>query len=365
MKLVIFGLSVSSSWGNGHATLWRGLCKALARRGHYVVFFERNVPYYATHRDLHELPGGQLILYEDWKEALPLARGHLSDADVGMVTSYCPDAIAASDLVLESRVSVRSFYDLDTAVTIDRLRSGQQVDYIGPRGLADFDLVLSYCGGPALDALKRELGARNAVPLYGHVDPDVHKPAAPDSRFSAVLGYLGTYAADRNGALRLLFVEPAQRRPRDRFVIGGSMYDGSFPWQPNIYFVSHVPPSDHPAFYCSTRLTLNVTRRAMAEMGFCPSGRLFEAAACGAPILSDYWPGLEHFFEPGWEILTGRTTEDAMDALERSPEQLQDMARRARERTLAEHTADARAEQLETLLNAAWHQRIQPEAVAF
>ena len=150
MKLIIFGLTISSSWGNGHATLWRGLCKALARRGHEVVFFERDVPYYALNRDLLELPYGTLCLYPSWDDVLPLARWHVADADVAMVTSYCPDGVAAADLVLESDIAVRAFYDLDTPVTGARRAAGEPGEYIGPRGLAEFDLVVSYTGGPAL-----------------------------------------------------------------------------------------------------------------------------------------------------------------------------------------------------------------------
>jgi spore maturation protein CgeB len=352
VKIVIFGLAVTSSWGNGHATLWRGLCRALANLGHHVVFFERDVPYYASHRDLYLLPGGgDLILYSEWSEILPRAQQELSDADVAMVTSYCPDGIAASDLVLDSRAPHRVFYDLDAPITLDRLRNGEPVDYIGPRGLRDFDLVLSYTGGATLDELRQRLGARRVAPLYGSVDPEVHKAAPWLERYRADLSYLGTYAPDRDAVLKELFVEPARRLPDHRFVIGGSMYDRGFPWEPNIYFVAHVPPHDHPAFYCSAKLTLNVTRRAMAEMGYCPSGRLFEAAACGAPVLSDYWPGFETFFEPGREILIGRTTADAMDAIDRSPEELARIARAARERTLEAHTADARARELETILH--------------
>src|ERR1051325_3581500 len=138
VKLVIFGLTVSSSWGNGHATLWRGLCAALARRGHRVVFLERDVPYYSETRDLWQLPGsGELILYRDWEEALRASREHLSDADVAMVTSYCPDGIAATELVLDSAAPLRVFYDLDAPVTLARIEAGEPVDYIGPRGLAD------------------------------------------------------------------------------------------------------------------------------------------------------------------------------------------------------------------------------------
>jgi len=350
VKLVIFGLTVSSSWGNGHATLWRGLCAALARRGHRVVFFERDVPYYAGHRDLYFLPGGELILYSEWAEVLPKARHHLSDTDVAMVTSYCPDGIVATDLVLNSPARQRVFYDLDTPVTLAQLDAAGAVDYIGPRGLVDFDLVLSYTGGRSLDALRQRLGARRVAPLYGSVDPDVHKPVPADERYRADLGYLGTFAADRQASLRELFIEPASRLPDHKFILAGSMYDDRFPWQSNIFFVRHLTPADHSAFYCSTRLTLNVTRRAMAETGYCPSGRLFEAAACGAPVLSDYWEGLDQFFQPGSEILLARNADDAVAALSRSPEELTRIGRTARDRTLSEHTAAVRADELEQIL---------------
>lgn len=351
MKLVIFGLAVSSSWGNGHATLWRGLCKALARRGHHVVFFERDVPYYAAHRDLTALPGGgRLVLYPDWREAVPAARRQLADADAAMVTSYCPDGIAAADLVLDSAVPVRAFYDLDTPVTLARLEAGEPVGYIGPRGLAEFDLVLSYTGGAALGRLATRLGARRVVPLYGSVDPELHRPVPAAERYRADLSYLGTYAEDRQAALEALFVAPARRLPDRRFLIGGAQYPETFPWTVNIFFVRHVPPPEHPAFYGSSRLTLNVTRHAMAAMGYCPSGRLFEAAACGVPILSDGWDGLDAFFTPGSEILVARGTEDALDALRAGDAELARIARAARDRTLAEHTAGHRAAALEAAL---------------
>jgi spore maturation protein CgeB len=340
MKLVVFGLTMSSSWGNGHATLWRGLCRALLRRGHDVVFFERDVPYYREHRDLWELPGMELRLYPDWEGVLPEARGHLADADVAMVTSYCPDGVVATDLVLSSPARRRVFYDLDTPVTLDQLKQGKPVFYLGPRGLGDFDLVLSYTGGAALDELRDRLGARRVAPLYGHVDPEVHRPMPPAPQYRADLSYLGTYAEDRQAALERLFIEPARRLPGLRFLIGGAQYPHEFPWTDNIYFVRHLPPEEHPAFFCSSRLTLNVTRRAMAEMGYCPSGRLFEAAACGVPIVSDEWDGLDYFFEPGREILVARTTAHVMDALAMSNEALARIARAGRERVLAMHTSD-------------------------
>jgi spore maturation protein CgeB len=354
MKLVIFGLTVSSSWGNGHDTIWRALCQALARRGHRVVFFERDVPYYAAQRDLTELPSGQLCLYTDWTEAISLARRHLADADVGMVTSYCPDGIVAADLVLSSPVPLRVFYDLDTPVTLERLRAGEPIDYIGPRGLRDFDLVLSFTGGAAIDMLKTQLGARHVTPLYGSVDPGVHRPVPPVEGYGADLSCLGTYAEDRQSILDALFIEPARQLPQRRFLIGGALYPQAFPWTENIFFVRHVPPAQHPAFFCSSMLTLNITRRAMAEMGYCPSGRLFEAAACGVPLLSDWWQGLDDFLTPGREIIIARTPEDTINALQLSCEQLVRIARSARERILEEHTAERRANDLEAALNAVY-----------
>jgi spore maturation protein CgeB len=354
MRLVVFGLAVSSSWGNGHATLWRGLIGALTRRGHEVVFFERDVPWYAETRDLTRLPdGAELVLYPDWASALPRARSEVGRADAVMVTSFCPDGPLASELAWDAAPGMTVFYDMDTPVTLRRLEDGERVDFLPPQGLGDFDLVLSYTGGAALDLLRTRLGARRVVPLYGHVDPAAHRPGRPDPHFRGDLSYLGTYAADRQAALETLFVEPARARPDLRFVLAGANYPPDFPWTDNIFFVKHLPPADHPAFFASSRLTLNVTREAMASLGWCPSGRLFEAAACGIPVLTDSWPGLDEFFAPGEEILVAGTTDDAIAALERPDADLARIARAARERALAEHSSDARAAELVALLGGA------------
>ena len=353
MKIVVFGLTISSSWGNGHATLWRGLARALIRRGHRFVFFEQDVPYYAGTRDLWEIPGGELVLYPSWDEVLPYAKSHLADADVALVTSYCPDAIAATRLALDSPAQLRTFYDMDTPVTLDGLRAGGEVAYLPPEGLGGFDLVLSFTGGPALAELRTRLGARRTAALYGHVDPDVHRPVEPLPGEHADVSYLGTYAADRQAALETLFIEPARQMSDRRFLIAGAQYPHDFPWTDNVYFRRHLPPPQHPAFFCSSGLTVNVTRRAMAQMGWCPSGRLFEAAACGVPILSDRWDGLDRFLTPGAEILTAATTGEAIDAISLPREELARIAAAARERVLAAHTSDVRARELEALLDAA------------
>ncbi len=352
MKIVVFGLAITSSWGNGHATLWRGLCRALHGRGHHVTFFERDTPYYSSHRDFSRADHAEIVLYEDWRHALPRARRHVDDADAVIVTSYCPDGIAASELAHASRARLRVFYDMDTPVTLSRLEQGESLPYIGPRGLRDFDLVLSYTGGGALAQLRQRLGARHVEPLYGSVNPGVHHPVRAEDRYRASLSYLGTYAEERQAALEKLFIEPARRRSGLRFVIGGAMYPDAFPWAPNIHFMHHVAPGDHPAFYSSSRLTMNVTRHSMAVMGYCPSGRLFEATACGTAVLSDSWMGLDHFFTPGSEILITTGPEESLAALDLSPGELGSIARAGMERTLDEHTASHRARELERHLSA-------------
>jgi len=350
MTIVIFGLTISSAWGNGHATLWRGLCRALHQRGHQVRFFEKDVPYYAGHRDLPEPDGCTLMLYEDWGAVAGDAARAVHDADAAVVTSYCPDGREASALTLASNAAVKVFYDLDTPVTLAEVARGAPVPYLPEDGLAGFDLVLSFTGGQALERLRDTLGARRVAPLYGSVDPERHHPVPVAAAQRSDLSYLGTYAADRQRVLEALFIEPARRRGDLRFALAGSMYPDDFPWTRNIFYVRHMPPGDHPAFFCSSSLTLNVTRKAMADMGYCPSGRLFEAAACGTPILSDRWPGIEEFFEPGRDILIADSTSDALDALDLSPGERERIAASARERTLSCHTAAIRASEFETLL---------------
>ncbi len=353
MTIVIFGLTVSSSWGNGHATLWRSLIKALLRRGHRVTFYERDVPYYANTRDLSSFEaGGELCLYETFEAIESKARLALDEADLAICTSYCPDGLRASDLIVKSKATIKCFYDLDTPVTLDALARSATVDYLPAQGLAPFDLVLSYTGGRALEELQTALGARFVAPLYGSVDPDVHQPAATQGEFASRLSYLGTYAADRQSSLERFFVEPAQLRLTDRFLLGGSQYPETIQWPANVAFVEHMRPADHAAFFSSSRTTLNITRKAMANYGFCPSGRLFEAAACGTCLLSDWWEGLETFFKPGEEILLVHSTADVLAALDRDEEELRLIGDAARRRALAEHTGAARIVELEGICKA-------------
>lgn len=347
MKFVVFGLTISSSWGNGHATLWRGLMRALTSLGHRVTFFEREVPYYANNRDLWEMwPGAELVLYDDWRGVTAKAIREIRSADAAIVTSYCADGRAAAKLVLDHAPALRLFYDLDTPVTLAMLENGEPVPYVPEQGLGDFDLVLSYTGGRALDALRERLGARSAAPLYGHVDHHWHKPAPNEPWYSADLSYLGTYAADRQQTVERLLIEPARSAPEAEFLVGGSAWPSQIEWPTNVRKLDHIPPSHHPSFFSSSRLTLNVTRADMARFGWCPSGRLFEAAACGAAMVSDTWEGLEHFFEPGEEILLATDSDDILAAIDLADADLRTIGERARERVLSEHTSLHRAKEL-------------------
>jgi spore maturation protein CgeB len=350
MQIVIFGLTVSSSWGNGHATLWRALLKALSKRGHTASFYEHDVSYYADNRDDWAPPPGiRLRLYSSLDEIRAAALRELNSADLGMFTSYCPDGPDAAELILGSRAEIKCFYDLDTPVTLTALRAGEPVAYLPQNGLGEFDLVLSYTGGRALSELKSRLGARTVVPLYGSVDPEAHFPVPPLDQYSGILSYLGTFAADRQRALETLFLEPARRLVDETFQLAGAQYPDTFSSLPNVAFVPHLAPQLHPAFFCSSRATLNITRSVMAQYGYCPSGRLFEAAACGVPIVSDGWDGLELFLTPGEEILRVDTAEDVIEALSLPEGELSRMAKAARQRTLANHTAERRVMELEDI----------------
>jgi spore maturation protein CgeB len=352
MKIVIFGLSISSSWGNGHATLWRGLCRELAARGHTVVFFERDTDYYRKHRDYNSIPGGRLVLYDGWPEIAAEAARELGDADVGMVTSYCPDGIDATDMLMTSACGLQAFYDLDTPVTLDRIERGETLSYVGPGGYSGFDLVLSYTGGKALDRLKSLMGARTVEPLYGSIDPVVHKRVPPVEEYQADFSYLGTYAADRQPALEELFLKPAQKLSGKRFLIGGPQYPQDFPWQPNIFYREHVPPQEHPGFYSSSPVTLNITRAAMAHSGWCPSGRLFEAAGCRTAVVSDSWDGLDHFYEPDKEIFLCNRAEEVEEVMKLPASEIQRAGDAAYERTMRSYTAAHRAAEFESIIQS-------------
>jgi spore maturation protein CgeB len=338
MKIVVLGLSITSSWGNGHATNYRALCDALRDRGHDVLFLERDVPWYRAHRDF-EAPF--IRLYGSLSELRDGFADDVRAAHLVLVGSFVPEGVAVGEWVLGTAAGAVAFWDLDTPITAEKLAGGDH-EYLTPQLVERYDLYLSFTGGPLLE----RLGARRALPFYCLVDPERYRPIELERRYA--LGYLGTYSADRHDAVRRLLLEPARRLQQERFVVGGPQYPDTASWPANVQVIEHVAPSEHARFYAEQLMTLNVTRQPMVDAGWSPSVRLFEAAACGVAIVSDRWPGLEAFFTPGVEILIADSTDDVVRLVaEADREELRDLGRCARARVLAEHTADRRVRQLE------------------
>jgi spore maturation protein CgeB len=348
MKIVILGLSITSSWGNGHATTYRGLVRELAARGHEVVFLERNVPWYADNRDLALWPHAKIGLYRSVAELQSRYHKQVRTADAVIVGSYVPQGIAVGEWVIATATGVTAFYDIDTPVTLAKLAAGS-VDYLSRDLIRRYRLYLSFTGGPTLDRLENELGSPLARALYCSVDPAIYYPETKPVRWD--LGYLGTYSTDRQPTLERLMLRPAVAWPDGRFIVAGAQYPKNIRWPRNVARVEHLPPKRHRRFYNQQRFALNVTRADMIAAGYSPSVRLFEAAACGTPILSDSWPGLEEFFAIGSEILTASTRDEALRILrEMSAAEARAIGEAARKKVLAHHTAAHRAEELESYL---------------
>jgi spore maturation protein CgeB len=348
MKIVIFGLSITSAWGNGHATTFRALCEALHARGHRITFLEKNLEWYASNRDLPHPAYCDLIIYESWSDVLSRAKRELAQCDVAMVGSYFPDGYAAIDLVIESNAPVKAFYDIDTPITVAQLRERDKTDYLRADQIRGFDVYFSFTGGPMLRELEKKFGAQRAVPLYCSFDPASCGLCEPDPEYACDLSYMGTYAPDRQLKLEELFCDPARRLPDKKFLLAGPQYPAELKWPKNVGRIVHLEPKLHPSFYCSSRMTLNLTRKEMVAAGYSPSVRLFEAAGCGATIVSDSWQGLESFFIPGEEILVPSSSQDVIGYLtEMNAEDVRCIGRAAQRRVLAEHSSEQRALEFE------------------
>ncbi|TCH98140.1 glycosyltransferase [Roseococcus sp. SYP-B2431] len=342
LDITVLGLSLSSSWGNGHATTYRALLRAAAALGHRVTFLERDVPWYAAQRDLPAPEFCRLEFYHDLPGLRRWSRT-IAEADAVIVGSYVPEGVAVGRLVQGTANGVTAFYDIDTPVTLAKLAQGEH-DYLSPELIPGYDLYLSFTGGPTLDLLMQQYGSPAARALYCSVDAEAYRPRDIDRRWD--LSYLGTYSPDRQPMLERLLLEPARRAPHLRFVVAGPQYPSDIAWPANVERLEHVPPSDHPAFYSASRYTLNVTRADMVKAGFSPSVRLFEAAACGTPVISDSWRGIETVLRPG-EIVLAQDTETVLATLcDPSAGRRDRMGRAARSRILSEHTAGHRAAQL-------------------
>ena len=346
LEIVIFGLSVTSSWGNGHATTYRALMRGLHARGHHVTFLERDLPWYEDNRDAAQFSYGDVCLYSSVRGAVRRFRKRIEDADLVIVGSYVPDGAEIGDWVLRTARGLTAFYDIDTPVTLAALERGK-CDYVSARLIARYDLYLSFTGGATLRKIERRFGARHARPLYCSVDPKIHSPESRPARWD--LGYIGTYSEDRQQPLEDLMLAPARQLPKSRMIVAGAQYPPEISWPKNVERIVHLAPGKHRRFYNSQRFTLNLTREQMRRAGYSPSVRLFEAAACATPIISDNWPGLETFFEPGKDVLIARTARDTVEYLHDLPEERRlSIGRNARDRILSQHTAVRRAMELES-----------------
>ncbi len=340
----MFGLSLSSSWGNGHATTYRALLKALAARGHDILFLEREQPWYTQARDLVDPAFCRLAFYE-CLDQLRGWRAEVGAADLVVIGSYVPEGIALASLV-RPWARMLAFYDIDTPVTLRLLEAGDAA-YISAALIPAYDLYLSFTGGPVLRMLERDYGARAARALFCAADPDLYWPGERAQPPRWDLGYLGTYSGDRQPALERLLLEPARRAPARRFVVAGSQYPADMDWPANVERIEHLPPAEHLAFYTSLAWTLNVTRADMIAAGHSPSVRLFEAAACATPVISDIWPGLDQLLRPGSEIVLAETSADVLAALDLSTAERRAIGHAACRRIGASHSSDRRARELE------------------
>jgi spore maturation protein CgeB len=349
LNIVILGLSITSSWGNGHATTYRGLVRELTKRGHDVLFLERDTPWYASNRDLPNPSFARTSLYSDLDELRDCYSAEVRTADLVIVGSYVPDGVAVGDWVLREARGCAAFYDIDTPITLKKLARADY-EYLTPAQIARYRLYLSFTGGPTLRRLESEYRSPMARVLYCSVDPELYFPERESAAWD--LGYMGTYSADRQPTIEALLLQPAKQWLAGRFAVAGPQYPSDIRWPVNVDYTPHLAPAEHRSFYCRQRYTLNVTRREMIAAGWSPSVRLFEAAACGTPIISDHWAGLDSLFVPDREILVARSAQDVLRALrEIDEEERNTIGSRARSRVLREHTAARRAEQLEAYVS--------------
>jgi spore maturation protein CgeB len=345
LDIVVFGLSITSSWGNGHAVTYRALLKALAARGHQITFLERDVPWYRENRDLAKADFCRIELYKELRD-LALYASLVAEADLVILGSYVPDGATVGDWITSAARGVTAFYDIDTPVTLAGLAQGR-TEYLTPSLIPRFDLYLSFTGGPTLELLERRYGSPCARPLYCTADSDLHAPLALEHDYA--LGYLGTYSKDRQPALDRLLIEPARELKTERFVVAGAQYPASLRFPKNVTHIAHAPPAEHSAFYARQRFTLNVTRADMVAAGYSPSVRLFEAAACAVPVISDRWAGLETFFTPGSEILIADNADEVITILQDLPEaRRRAIGEAAHRKFLSAHSPAQRARDLES-----------------
>jgi spore maturation protein CgeB len=351
MKIAFYGSSLLSAYWNGAATYYRGMLYELARRGYDVTFYEPDAFDRQQHRDIDPPDWAKVVVFPATEAGLHAVMACAPDADVVVKASgvgVFDDELVEGVMARARPDAVRIFWDVDAPATLTGLRDDPRQP-LG-RVLPHLDMVLTYGGGPPVVRAYESLGARFCRPIYNALDPSTHHPVAADPRFAGDLNFLANRLPDREERVERFFLQPAARSPQRRFLIGGSGWDDK-PMPDNVRRVGHVGTGDHNAFNCSGLAVLNVARDSMADVGFSPATRVFEAAGAGACLITDAWEGIELFLNPGEEVLVARDGQDVAEHLETlSPERALAIGEAARQRILAEHTYARRAAEADALI---------------
>jgi spore maturation protein CgeB len=353
LNIAFFGSSLVSAYWNGAATYYRGIIRALHKRGHRVTFYEPDAYERQQHRDIENPDWADVVVYPAKESAVYECLEDAEDADVVVKAS----GVGVFDALLEAEVARMGservqtvFWDVDAPATLDRIGSDATDPFRGQ--ISQFDLILTYGGGEPVCEAYRSWGAAQCTPIYNALDPDTHHPVHPNARFQGDLGFLGNRLPDREARVDDFFFRAATAVPGATLLLGGNGWaDKSMP--PNVRYLGHIYTHEHNAFNCTPRMVLNISRESMARYGFSPATRVFEAAGAAACVVTDYWEGIEVFLEPDGEVLVAATGEEVAQLLRRTdPATCREIGEAAKRRVLAEHTYDHRAVQVEQLLTA-------------
>ena len=353
MKIAFYGSSLVSAYWNGAATYYRGLLRALAARGYAITFYEPDVYDRQKNRDIDPPDWCRVVIYEGTIDALKRVAAEAAEADIVVKASgvgFEDDLLLQAVLSAARPQALTIFWDVDAPATLAELRAAP--DHPLRKALATLDLVLTYGGGDPVVSAYRALGARDCIPVYNALDPDTHHPVPADPRFAADLGFLGNRLPDREARVERFFLAPAARLPESRFLLGGSGWQDK-PMSGNVHLLGHVSTREHNAFNVTPKAVLNISRESMAETGFSPATRVFEAAGAGACLITDHWEGIDLFLKPGTEVLVARDGRDVAEIMATlGANNAKRIGAAALARVLAEHTYDHRAGAVDALFRA-------------
>jgi spore maturation protein CgeB len=363
MKLAFYGSSLLSSWWNGAATYYRGLLRDLASRGYDITFYEPDAYERQQHRDLEPQPWARSVVYPATPEGLRTVLAEAATADIVVKASgvgVFDDELIAGVVEHSRPDALKIFWDVDAAATLEEMRNA--ADHPVRRALGSLDLVLTYGGGPPVVEAYEAFGAARCVPVYNALDPETHHPVELDPRFATALSFLGNRLPDREARVAHFFIEPAAALPDRQFLIGGNGWETK-PLPANIRHIGHVYTHEHNAFNCTPLAVLNVARDSMADIGFSPATRVFEAAGAAACLITDAWEGIELFLKPDEEVLVARDGQDVIEHVSAlRPERARAIGKAALRRVLAEHTYAHRGAQVDALLRQEMASRVKEVA---